>query len=262
MRQLDWKKRNSNVMSLKKQSGEDMNALEISETLHSYYKNLYSFDDSTPRTDNGDDWEHEASVSRSLSEEAKLAIGGEVTEGEIKFILFKKMKIGKAPGLDGFTVGFWRKFWDEIKEKLTMIIRCCIEGEEMTDSQRESMIRLLLKQGKDPGILKSWRPISLSNVDSKILPTIFAMRLEPFMDDLIHSSQLAYIKGRQITEGNLTTQIILEFYTKMQKNAIIAGFDFSNAFDSANICFLRKILENINLPTIMLEIIQCHLQKL
>ena len=52
-----------------------------------------------------------------------------------------------------------------------------MEG-NMTASQRQAIITLMEKPGKDNKLLKSWRPISLLNVDLKILSKIVANRLQ------------------------------------------------------------------------------------
>ena len=71
---------------------------------------------------------------------------------------------GKAPGDDGLTTTFYRKFWQNLVECL----KECISSGEMTHSQPRSVIRLIQKKGKDAKFIKNWHPISLINVDTKI----------------------------------------------------------------------------------------------
>ena len=40
---------------------------------------------------------------------------GEITLEELEYSLFKKMKGSSAPGIDGFTVNWLRKFWSSLK---------------------------------------------------------------------------------------------------------------------------------------------------
>ena len=50
---------------------------------------------------------------------------------------------------------------------------------ELSSSQKEAVITLLKKKGKDKRLIKYWRPISLINVDAKIASKTLAKRLEP-----------------------------------------------------------------------------------
>ena len=42
------------------------------------------------------------------------------------------------------------------------------EKKEMSPSQKQAIITLVEKKGKDRSYLENWRPISLINVDAKI----------------------------------------------------------------------------------------------
>ena len=46
------------------------------------------------------------------------------------------------------------------------------------------MITLIDKQGKDRNLIKNWRPISLLNVDYKILTKVLALRIKPILPEI------------------------------------------------------------------------------
>lgn len=66
---------------------------------------------------------------------------------------------------------------------------------------RQSCISLILKKDKDPHECGSYRPISLLNVDVKILAKMLAERLESVLPLIIHSDQTGFIKNRLLSHN-------------------------------------------------------------
>ena len=57
-----------------------------------------------------------------------------------------------------------------------------------------NFFKVYKNSGADLSKLTSWRPITLLNVDYKILAKTIAKRIEPFLPKLIHSDQTGFIK--------------------------------------------------------------------
>ena len=72
---------------------------------------------------------------------------------------------------------------------------------EMSHSQRQAIITLIEKKGKDRVHLENWRPISLINVDAKIASKVISARVIKFLPEIIHCNQTGYVKGRFIGEA-------------------------------------------------------------
>ena len=79
------------------------------------------------------------------------------------------------------------------------------------------MITLLQKKGRDPDLIKNWRPVSLTNVDYKILTKSLAMRTEEIMPKIIHENQGGFIKGRYIAENIRLIQDVMDKMKHVQK---------------------------------------------
>ena len=88
------------------------------------------------------------------------------------------------------------------------------------------MITLIDKNGKDKRYLKNWRPISLINVDAKIAIKALASGIEKVITNLIHSDQMAYVKGRYIGESVRLISDILEYTDDKGIEAILFSADF------------------------------------
>lgn len=60
------------------------------------------------------------------------------------------------------------------------------------------MISLIPKKDKDRKYIGNWRPISLLNVDYKILAKALALRVSPLIPKLVHLNQTGFVPGRFI----------------------------------------------------------------
>ena len=71
----------------------------------------------------------------------------------------------------------------------------------MSIFQRRGIISLIPKGENYLLELTNWRPITLLNVDYKILARAFAKRVELKLPNLTHSDQTGFIKGRFIGQN-------------------------------------------------------------
>ena len=77
-------------------------------------------------------------------------------------------------------------------------------------SQRREVISLIPKKNKDKSILENLRPISLLNVDYKILTKVISKRIEKTLPKIINPDQTGYVKGRYIGENIRLIQDVLK----------------------------------------------------
>ena len=118
----------------------------------------------------------------------------EITEKDLITAL-KSMTIGKSPGHDGLTKEFYEHFWDDLKFYfINSLKQSKIDG-HLSISQRQAIIKLIAKKDRDKRFVKNWRPISLLNVDTKILSKSLAEKLKHVLPELISSNQTAYVKN-------------------------------------------------------------------
>ena len=69
-----------------------------------------------------------------------------------------------------------------------------IDG-NLSISQRQGVIKLIAKKVRDKRFAKNWRPISLPNVDTKVISKSFAEKLKNVLPELISSNQTGYVKN-------------------------------------------------------------------
>ena len=147
------------------------------------------------------------------------------------------MKANKSPGLDGIPSEFYKYMWDSIKTVFYDALKEIYDRNEMSFSQRLSVISLLHKKD-DKKLLKNYRPLSLSNIDYKVIAFCFARRLKKILGKLISVEQSAYVQGRYIGENARTILDIFEYCENYDHEGILLVLDFEKAFDSVEWNFL------------------------
>ena len=144
----------------------------------------------------------------------------------------KSMKNDKSPGNDGLTKEFYVTFWDDIKATFFSSLKQAKERKKLRISQRQAIIKLIGKKDRDKRYIKNWRPISLLNVDIKILSKALAKRLKEDLPCLISAQQTAYVKNRNIGESGRLISDIIEIANTQKMEGFLVTMDVEKAFDS------------------------------
>ena len=168
----------------------------------------------------------------------------------------KTFSKNKSPGNDGLTVEFYEKYWNLISEQLLKSFNESTEMGEMSASQKQSIITLLEKEGKDKLLPKNWRPISLMNFDTKLFSKTLATRLKKILPTIIHPNQVPYVKDRFIGEGIRLIDSVMDNTREMDVAAFILAIDFEKAFDSVNWAFLWRALGLFGIPMEFIKLVQ------
>ena len=183
-------------------------------------------------------------VDKGLNEEDKQFCDADITEKEI-FDTIKLLKTNKSPGDDGIVSEFYKEYWYLIHEKITEVLRYIFNIKTLTPSQYNAILTLLYKKGEREDI-RNWRPISLLNVDYKIVTKVLAERLKIVLPKIIHPDQKGFVKGRNINQANRLLQDIISFSDQKEQNAAIIFLDYEKAFDRVEWSWTLKCLKQFN----------------
>ncbi|GAU20900.1 hypothetical protein TSUD_120920 [Trifolium subterraneum] len=101
---------------------------------------------------------------------------------------------------------------------------------------------VLIPKVANPQRISNFRPISLVGCMYKILAKVLANRLKLVMDTVISESQFAFVKGRQIMDGILIANEVVDDAKKLKKELTLFKVDFEKTYDSVEWEYLNSVM--------------------
>jgi hypothetical protein len=168
----------------------------------------------------------------SLSEEENFSLILPFTGEEIEEVV-KSSEGNKSPDPDGFNFPFIKKFWYLMKDEVRIMFDQFHANEVIHKGLLAYFVTLIPKVSS-PMTLKDFRPISLLGCLYKLLAKVLARRLASVMDSIISRSQLAFVKGRNLVDGVLVANELVDYAKKTKSECMVLKVDFEKAYDSVD----------------------------
>ena len=154
-----------------------MDTTEIQRIVRNYYEDLYA--KNCENLDEIDKFLEKCNLPK-LNEQEAESLKRPITLDEIETII-NKFPTHKSPGPDGFTGEFYRTIKGELTSILHRLFQKIQEHGKLPNSFYEANIILISKPDKGITKKENFRPISLMNIDAKILNKILANHIQQYI---------------------------------------------------------------------------------
>ena len=166
---------------------------EIQRIIRSYYKILYATKlENVKELNTFLDKYHIPKLNQDQVNSLNRPVSREGLEAVIRNLSTKK-----SPGPDGFNAELYQNSQEELIPILLNVFHKIETEESLPNSFYEAIITLIPKPHKHLTKIENYRPISLMNIDAKILNKILANRIQEHIQKRIHYDQVGFIPERQ-----------------------------------------------------------------
>ena len=177
----------------------------------------------------------------SLNKNDRDALSRDITFSECYSALMA-IPTGHSPGDDGITVEVWRLLFPIVGEHYVRMINTANSNSYFHNGFLNALLILLKKDYSNDGSMKSFRPISLMNIDYKILSKVLSLRVRKILSNIIHQNQTCSIPERTIHDNVHTIRSIIEHYSRVREPIGLVQWDQEKAFDRINHEYLLETL--------------------
>ena len=223
------------ITRIKNESEEYVGQEEVTRGITEFYEKLYKenvYD--YPKDD--DFYSH----CPKLTNEQMNYVDSELNNTDLLNAL--KTCSDSSPGPDGIPYSVYKTYWDTVGPVILDSWKYSVQTETLPPSHYKSIITLLPKEGKNTNDIKNWRPITLSNCDSKIITKALSVKISKVLDSILDVSQTAYIPGRSVADNLRSNFYMKNLCDSKDLDSVLISLDAKKAFDSVSHKYIEETL--------------------
>lgn len=245
-RLVNRKSDSQTISSIKDTNGSSkFDTKNINKVFSDFYSKLYTSEEPAGVQDLIDKFMSELTLPK-LTDEQRQELNKPIMKQEALEAL-QTLQSGKAPGPDGLSCEFYKEFMSELIDPFLEMLNDSFVRGSLPKSLTEANISLILKKGKPADECSSYRPISLLNVDFKILSKILARRLERVLPNIINVDQSRFVVGRNSCNNMRRLLNVIQLSHQQKLTSMVIGLDAEKAFDRVEWPFLFSALDTFGL---------------
>jgi len=150
----------------------------------------------------------------------------------------------KSPGPDGYNFGFLKTCWETLREDILNFLHE-FHGNAILPKAITASFLALIPKSDSPQELNDYIPICLIGSLYKIVAKLLAKRIKKVIGKLISDCQTAFVPGRQILDGVLVINELIDLAKRKRKECLLLKVDFEKAYDFVNWKYLKYMLKRM-----------------
>jgi hypothetical protein len=163
------------------------------------------------------------------------------TESEV-WAVIRSLPLNKASGPVGFTACFLQRAWPIIRGDIMGVFYAFWSMDFRNLHDLNGALMVLLPKSPDIVGIKEYMSIALIHLIGKLIPNVLANHLASKLNNLVHCSKSAFIKGRCIQDSFRFVQGSTRLLHARKLPNLLLKIDIVRAFDSVAWPFLLEIL--------------------
>ena len=168
--------------------------------------------------------------------------GGEIRKEEVE-VAIKRMRAGKAPGLDGCHAECLKRGGTVVVDWLVRLFNVCLREGRVPEDWRSACIVPLYKGKGDKCECSSYRGISLLSVVGKVYGRVLIERIRRGTEEVIGEEQCGFRKGRGCVDQIFVVRQICEKALAKGMDVFWAFMDLEKAYDRVDRKALWEVLQ-------------------
>ena len=197
-------------------------------------------------------------INSTIPASLRAELDKDITVAEAHAVL-RDMRGASSPGLDGLGADVYKLHWRKLGPVWLDMINSSLQTGTLLDEIGHGLVVMLPKDCDGMRAAGNFRPITLLNVDYKLLAGIIARRLRPVVPSLVLPTQTGFVSGRYIGDNVCFLRDFLQHRQRTNTPGIVCFLDFEKAYDRVEWDWMKKVLEHLGFgPQLVQLVMLCY----